>query len=588
MTMFRTVAEALAKGGQTWPESRMVFQDQRGVETNYPYPELERLTAERAASLAAMGLAKGDRVGMIVVEPEDFVLTFLAAVRIGVIPVPMYPPLSFGSLDAYAERSARILTLSKARVLVASAQLQNVLWSLVDKVPSLERLVRVEDVRGVGLARPSFPTIAPDDMCFLQYTSGSTSDPKGVVVTHGNLVSNAGAIVEALGYTSANTMGTSWLPLYHDMGLIGCVITPILHGLSFAYIPTIRFIKKPSVWFETMHRHRATTTFAPNFAYALIAKKAKPDEIATWDLSSVQTFGCGAEPIQAQTVRDFHEVFGGCAIRRDAFLPAYGMAEATLCMSVKPLGGVWHTNVVDAEAFQSRGVVAAPTDDASVFEHMACGPALPRHELAILDDLGNPLPDGQEGEICFRGPSVCPGYFENPEATRASRHGEWLRTGDLGYLLAGEVYVTGRLKDLIILNGRNLHPQSIEWVVAEVEGVRKGNVVAFSRPGAGSEELVVVLETKEEDKASLGEAVKQRVQREMGCSVSDVVCVAPGELPKTSSGKLQRRKTREMYLQGGLGTQGSRIAGSTGDSITLARHVAASMWSRAKNAVLSR
>lgn len=588
MTMFRTVADALANCGQAWPESRWIFQDQRGAETNYPFPELERLTAERAAALAAMGLGKGDRVGIIVVEPEDFVLTFLGAVRIGVVPVPMYPPLSFGSLDAYAERSARILTLSKARVLVASAQLQNVLWSLVDKVPSLERLVRVEDVRGVGLARPSFPVILPDDLCFLQYTSGSTSEPKGVVVTHANLASNGASIVEALGYTAQNTLGVSWLPLYHDMGLIGFVLTPILHGLSIVFIPTLRFIKKPSVWFETMHRHRATTTFAPNFAYALVAKKAKAEDIATWDLSTVQTFGCGAEPIQAQTMREFHDIFSACAIRRDAFLPAYGMAEATLCMSVKPLGAVWRTHVVDAESFQSRGVVSGPTDDAAVFEHVSCGPPVPGHEIAILDDQGQPLPAGQEGEICFRGPSVCPGYFENPDATRASRHGDWLRTGDLGYLLAGEVFVTGRLKDLIILNGRNLHPQSIEWIVAEVEGVRKGNVVAFSRPGHDSEELVIALETKAEDTASLAEAVKHRVQREMGCSVSDVVCVAPGELPKTSSGKLQRRKTREMYLQGALGTQGSRIAGSTGDSLTLARHVAASMWSRAKNAVLSR
>lgn len=588
MSPFRTVAEALAGCGKEWPSNRWVFQDQRGNEVAYSFPELERLTAERAAALAAMGLTKGDRVGIIVVEPEDFVLSFLGAVRLGVIPVPMYPPLSFGSLDAYAERSARILALSKARVLVASAQLQNVLWALVDKVPSLERLVRVEDARGVGLARPDFPAIAPDDVCFLQYTSGSTSDPKGVVVTHANLVSNGTAIVEALGMTAAHTVGVSWLPLYHDMGLIGFVLTPILCGLSIVFIPTIRFIKKPSVWFEAIHRHRGTATFAPNFAYALISKKAKPEEIAVWDLSCVETFGCGAEPIQAQTMREFHEIFGRCAIRRDAFLPAYGMAEATLCMSVKPLRAAWHTNVVDATTFQSRGLVAPPTEDAPVFEHVSCGPPVPRHRLAILDDQGQPLPEGQEGEICFAGASVCPGYFENPEATKASRHGEWLRTGDLGYLKDGEIYVTGRLKDLIILNGRNLHPQSIEWVAAEVEGVRKGNVVAFSRPGHDSEELVLALETKEEDKAALMEAVKHRVQHEMAVSVADVVCLAPGELPKTSSGKLQRRKTRDMYLQGALGSQGSRLAGSTGDTLTLARHMAASMWSRAKNAVLSR
>lgn len=580
---FSTVAQAIAEVGKHYPANDFIFQDLDGKETAYTFVQLEQATAARAAALQAYGLRKGDRVALVVIEPEDFVLTFFACVRIGAVPVPLYPPLSFGSLDAYLDRTARVLDSSGSVLLVASSRLQNVLWGLVDKVAGLRKLITVESLRE-GKGTPVYPEITPDDLCFLQYTSGSTADPKGVMVTHGCLVANCFAIIQESLQLTPQDRVVSWLPLYHDMGLIGFVISPILHALPAVYIPTLRFIKKPSVWMDTISRHRGVCSFAPNFAFALAAKKAKPEDLARWDLSSLTRLGCGAEPIHAETIREFTDLFGKhCKLPRRAVLPAYGMAEHTLAISLKPQADEYRTLEMDAEHFAATGEVRPPQAGHASLTQVSCGPAFPGHEIAIFSEAGTRLPEGREGEICLKGPSVCPGYFQNPEATAASWRDGWLHTGDLGFLLNGEVFVTGRIKDLIIVNGRNVHPQAVEWAVAEVDGVRKGNVVAFSVPSPEGEQLVVVCEAREGGATdALAEPIRVAVQRETGLRVADVLFLAPGGLPKTSSGKLQRRKTREQYLAGELGAQGSRLAGSTASSLTLARHLARGIWSRAK------
>lgn len=585
---FRTIAEAVARVGELFPQHGFVFQDLEGKETSYSFVDIERETAKRASALQKYGLSKGDRLGLIVIEPEDFVLTFLAAVRVGIVPVPLYPPMSFGNLDAYAERTARVLQSAGARLLAASSRLQNVLWGLCEKVPSLQRLVCVETLRD-GEGTPDYPVIEPDDLAFLQYTSGSTADPKGVMVTHRSLVANAkGIITEGLQLEpEKGDKGVSWLPLYHDMGLIGFVIAPICYGVPIVFIPTMRFIKRPNVWLDTMHRHRGTASFAPNFAFALAVRRVRESDMANWDLSCIKVLGCGAEPIQAETMRQFTEVFASrCNMPRTAIMPAYGMAEATLAISLKPAPEPFRTFVLDAETFSETGKVIPPREGKPSAEYVACGVPFSDHEVAVLDESGNPLPDGTEGELCHRGPSVTPGYFGNPEATAQAFKSGWLRTGDLGFVLDRQVYITGRIKDLIIVNGRNVHPQAVEWVVAEVDGVRKGNVVAFSVPGEIGEELVVVLESKSAEPEKLKDEVKKAVQRELSLSAREIVLLEPGVLPKTSSGKLQRRKTRELYLKRELGSTGSRAFGATSDRLTLARHVARSMWSRAKAALL--
>ena len=579
---FTTIAQAVAEVGLHHPEGDFTFQDMKGEENRYSFVDLERVTRTRAAALQSMGLEKGDRVGLIVVEPEDFILTFLAATRIGVVPVPLYPPMSFGALDSYVARTEKVLTSAHATTLVVTGRLQNVLWGLVEKVPSLKRVVAVETLHE-ATAEPVFPVIEPDDLAFLQYTSGSTADPKGVMVPHRCLIANAQALIEDSLKLTPQDRAVSWLPLYHDMGLIGFVLAPLVHALSATFIPTLRFIKRPNVWMETIHRHRGSVTFAPNFAFALATRRARPSDLEKWDLSCLTRVGCGAEPIQPETMRAFTELFSEhCGMPKSAVLPAYGMAESTLGISLKPHGETFQTHTVNAELFSNEGRVELCDDPDNMVEHVGCGPAFPGHEIGIFTDTGSRLDEGHEGEICVRGPSVTPGYFENPEATAAAFRDDWLRTGDLGYMLNEQVYVTGRIKDLIIVNGRNVHPQALEWAVAEVPTVRNGNVVAFSVPSPVGEQLVIALETRTQDTTGLVEKVTQSVQRDFSLKVVDVVCLKPGNLPKTSSGKLQRRKARQQYLDQTLGTQGPRNANSKSGQVLIAKHMARSLWSRAK------
>ena len=578
---FPTLARALEEVARACPGNGFVFQDDHGEETRLSYPDIERVTARRAAALQARGLKKGDRIGLIVVEPQEFVLTFLAAVRVGVVPVPLYPPLALGALDAYGDRSSAILEAAGARVLVASSRLQNVLWALVDRVESLETLVPVERLADGG--DPRYPEITPDDLAFLQFTSGSTATPKGVMVTHRSLMANAHAmIVDGVKKDLGDGTLVSWLPLYHDMGLVGFVLAAVANGLNSVLIPTMRFIRRPSAWFETIHRHRATMSCAPNFGYELITRRSKDEDVERWDLSCLEVLCCGAEPIHPETIRRFHERFTPCGLKPTVFMPAYGMAEATLAISFKPSGEVYRTRKVDAASFEDGGRVQAPVEGQRTLEHVSCGRTFPGHEVRAFNEDG-PLPDGVEGELRLRGPSVTAGYFQAPEATAETFRDGWLHTGDLGFVLDGQVYITGRLKDLIIVNGRNIHPQAVEWVVQDVEGVRKGNVVAFSVPGQTGEELVVALESRRQDLDALTAEVREVVQRELSLAVADVAVLPPGTLPKTSSGKLQRRKTRQHYRDARLGREGSRAFGSQADALTLARHVARSVWTRARS-----
>jgi fatty-acyl-CoA synthase len=549
---YATLAQATAEAGVNFPENGFTFQNLNGDETFYSFPEIERQTAKRAAALQAMGLQKGDRLGMIVILPEDFVLTFLAALRIGVVPVPLYPPLYLSSLEDYARQTAGILNSSGATIVVVSAQLLEPLTAFAGQVPAVKQVVGVETL-AEATGTPSWPEVTQEDLAFLQYTSGSTADPKGVMVTHRSLVSNIlGFMGAGLRMVPGVDKGVSWLPLYHDMGLVGFVLGPVYWGVSVVFIPTMRFVRNPSVWMDTIHRHRGTVSFGPNFAYALVMRKSKPAQLASWDLSSMKAFGCGAEPISSKTLRGFSKLFGeNCRLRPSAVLPAYGLAESTLAVTMKPLEDVLATRRVDP-SFQDTGVAQEAPEDAPAAEHTSCGTPFPGHELTILGKDGEPLADGVEGEICVSGPSVTAGYFRDPELTSASFKEGRLRTGDLGYLWRGHLYVTGRLKDLIILNGRNVHPQIVEWAVSDVEGVRKGNVVAFSRPGDEGEELVVALETAAKDRQQLVADVDYAVRVSQNVLKVEVVCLDPGTLPKTSSGKVKRHQVRQMYLSNRL------------------------------------
>lgn len=525
------------------------------VERYYGYDELEQEAKRRAAHLAAQGTRKGDRIALVIGEPHEFVLTFLGAAVAGAVPVPIFPRASFKKVDAYVDVLRHIISSSGAKRVFCQESNRE----LVEKV-ALEGVELANVETAFEGQAPAFeaPTITPDDLCFLQFTSGSTSKPKGVMVTHANLVANAQAFLGPAGLDRKDDdKGVSWLPLFHDMGLIGFVLGTLICDIPVVLLPTETFARSPMIWLQTIHKHRGTITFAPNFAFQLVAKRAKERDLRELDLSGVRVAGCGAEPIRAQTLVEFAEKFAPTGFPKTALLPSYGMAEATLAITFHPLGTELVIDRVDADALATGEARPATSDSAKVMELVGNGKGFPEHEVAIVDETATPLPERRVGEVVTRGPSVTAGYFENQEATAGSWKNGWLHTGDLGYFADGHLFICGRAKDLIIIRGANYYPQDIEWSVGEMEGVRRGNVFAFSVMRDGSEELVVAAECVSGDAARLQDEIATAVTSEFGLKPAEVVMVPVGTLPKTSSGKAQRSKTKSLYESGELAQHGS-------------------------------
>ncbi len=429
------------------------------------------------------------------------------------------------------------------------------------KVDTLEAIFTIDEFAS-STAPEAKPDVAPDDLCFLQFTSGSTSRPKGVAVTHGNLAYNTNAFMgEGLQMVPGRDKGVTWLPLFHDMGLIGFVLGPVFSKIPVVFIPTPTFVRTPRLWLEKIHQHRGTVTYAPNFAYALVAKRVKEKDVRELDLSCIRAAGCGAEPIQPKTLREFASKLAAAKFDAHALLPCYGMAEGTLAITFTKLMGGMKTDSVDSKALTSRD--AKKSEGLGSQELVNCGKPFDGHAIAIVDDDGKRLGDRQVGQIIARGPSICAGYFNEPELSAAAFKDGWLYTGDLGYTVDGDVFICGRVKDVIIIRGRNFYPQDIEWAVSELPGVRRGNVVAFGVPvGAdgnvahdaanGEEHLVVCAEAHSSEASGLVELISAAVTRAVGLATYKVEIVPQGALPRTSSGKPQRRKTRQMFLDGTL------------------------------------
>ncbi|MFT3840499.1 MAG: fatty acyl-AMP ligase [Myxococcaceae bacterium] len=566
------------------------FMGKDNTEEFYSFDRLRLEAMRRAAHLRAAGLKQGDRLALVMPDGEDFIPTFFGAVWAGIIPVPLYPPLALGKLDSYMDALAAILNSAEPTFLATNAKLETVLWSGAARVPSLKGVLVAEQLRKDPPANASQEpaSVNAGDICFLQFTSGSTATPKGVMVTHGSLRANAWAIMrDGLQSDPETDRGVSWLPLYHDMGLIGFVLAPTFHDVSVTFIPTLSFIRNATIWLDVISRHKGTISFAPNFAYSLAVKRAKPEQIKKWDLSRMKAFGCGAEPINPATMRKFVEAFAPAGLKPESLLPCYGMAEATLAISFITLDQQLSTDVIERERYQA-GKRAEPAhvdqlQGGEALEFVNCGKSFTHHEVAAFDDAGTKLKDRQVGELWVKGPSVAAGYWRNAEATEKTFGGGWLRTGDLGYLANGNVYITGRKKDLIIINGRNYDPQRIEWVADEVPEVRRGSTVAFSVPGSSSEEMVVVVESRTQKPEELKQLVKDKVNEALGLLPADVVIAAPGSLPKTSSGKLQRAKTRQQYLDKSVGQDGNRSLGGGGETAVVAKHVALSLLGRSRH-----
>ncbi len=596
-----TIADALrATAAKHGHRPGFAFADPRTTERAYTWSETLEAVRARTAALYALGLRKGDRLAMVIPSAEDFVLNFMAAVLGGIVPVPMYPPVALGKVESYVKNVEHIVTSSGAKALLINKQVRPILGSVLE-TGAITQIVMVENLDLAASRDGNEPAIAPEDLCFLQYTSGSTSAPKGVAVTHANLCANSKVILgPGMGIDVETDRAVSWLPLYHDMGLIGFVIAPMIAGLSCTYLPTMEFVKRPAYWIEMLSEKKATVTFAPNFAFALAARRVKDADLERWDLSHMRHLGCGAEPIQPATLRDFVAKFAKSKLPATSLLPSYGMAENTLAISfARHTTNELRVDVVDIESFrngEARKVDPATAEPGTFVEVVCCGEIFPGHEISVRDDDGNALPERVIGEFCLKGPSVCSqGYFNNPEATAAAFRDGWLRTGDKGYLADGAVYVCGRVKDMIIVHGRNYFPTDIEWVANDVEGIRRGSAVAFAvlSASASSEQLVVVAEWTGKERPSdealetLKKKVTEVVQGSIGLNTWQVVLIPPGTVPKTSSGKLQRRRTKQQFEDGTLGIEAPTTE-SLDAKVAVAKQMARSYVTLAKSEVVSR
>jgi fatty-acyl-CoA synthase len=572
MRHWSSLPEALERAAQG--DGAFTFREGPGKERTRTYGQILRRARSVAGALAERGVGPGDRVAILVPEPEPFLLAFLGASVGGMVPVPIYPPQDLRRLTAYLEHTTRILRVAEPRAVITTAAIRRLLGTLNVALPGLRGIYVVDELDG-----PARPVDHPklSDPVFIQFTSGSTSMPRGVVLSHANLAAN----VEALGGphgigVGSGDVGVSWLPLFHDMGLIGMALASIVHGVSTVILPPMVFLRRPVEWLRAISEHRGTISFAPNFAYAYCTRRVRDEQLGGVDLSSWRVAGCGAEPVHAATLRAFAARFASHGFRETALLPCYGMAEHTLAVTFPRPGAALAVDTVRGAELAERGV-AVPCEPGRLGakSFVSCGRAFPEHELRIVDDAGRPVSERVVGEILLSGPSVMSGYAGDAERSREALRGGWLYTGDLGYLVGSALHVCGRKKDLIILGGRNHYPQDLEWVASEVEGVRRGSVVAFGDDGFQSarERVVLLAETKgSEDPVGLQRRIRQAVMSSLGLRVDEVVLVPAGTLPKTSSGKLQRARAKARYEAGTLIRQrDSRLA--------LFRRLLVSQWS---------
>ena len=614
MASLLTIAQALEEAAKSAPTRGFRFVPEAGVpgmrgsensaEASFSFTAIERASARYGGALQAFGMKQGERVALILPTNEDFILCFFGAIRAGIIPVPIYTPLGIGGLQSYLDNTRHIVEKSGARVLVTTAKIKRLLGTVQAACPALEEVVAVEAIR--ESMEPLKPAkIKLDDVAFLQFTSGSTSRPKGVTLTHASLAANMHAFTQEGLKLRDDDVGVSWLPLFHDMGLIGFVIAPVVYKIPMVYLPSLLFLKRPASWLHAISRHKGTISYGPNFAYALCMKRIKEADLEGVDgrpgidLSSWRVAGIGAEPIRPETIEAFSKTFAKVGFKNEAFVPSYGMAEASLAVAFAGTGRGARTLGIDGPTLWSEGIAKVVDETAeNAVRIVACGPAFEGHELKIFADgdvnSSTPLPDDVVGEIRIAGPSVMKGYWEDTEKTRDAFAGPFLKTGDLGFLHDGDVYICGRSKEVVIINGRNYYPQDMEWEASQVAGVRKGNVIAFgARDPSGKdgdrERVVVAFEldatagVAPDAAGPIIQAVRRAVQEGVGLTLDDAIPLPAGTLPKTSSGKLQRAKARALYESGELRLLTSRTDGTRVD---LMKEAARSQLSYLRLAVL--
>ncbi len=528
-----------------------------GVEAGAPrpisYAELLHDARRKAAGLLALGVRPQQSVALMLPTGQEYLASYYAALLVGAIPVPIYPPARIEQIEEHLRRHARILDNAQAKVIITVREARPLAALLRRQVASLADIVTTHD-----LDREPVPILyrgRANDIAFIQYTSGSTGDPKGVALTHANLLANIRAMRDTARVTSADVF-VSWLPLYHDMGLIGAWLGSLYCAMPLVLMSPLAFLARPVRWLEAIHRHRGTLSAAPNFAFDLVARKLPEEMLAGLDLSSWRIAFNGAEPVVAEALEGFAARLAPYGLSRAIVTPVYGLAECSLGLAFPPLGRGPRVDHIDRELLARDG--RAVPREADAMPVVGCGQVLPGHLLRIADAHGDALPERHVGRVLFRGPSATAGYFRRPEATAQLIDADgWLDSGDYGYLADGEIFLTGRAKDLIIRAGRNLYPYELEQAVGALPGVRRGCVAVFAATEAasGSEKLVVLAETREADpaaRARLTEAIHGAALEALGAPVEEVLLAPPGTVLKTSSGKIRRAACRAAYEAGTL------------------------------------
>ncbi len=530
------------------------------VEEQHSFRAIYHGATRMAGALGALGVKKGERVLLVLPTSFELITAFFAIEMLGAIPVPTYPPTGL-RVEMAIDRLCHVARHSGSRVCLTNRQIHSFLGELALRVEGMQHIVDVEDVAGKSTVPLADLRASGNDPAFIQYTSGSTGYPKGVLLAHENLVANIHAIGQAMQIRRTDVV-VSWLPLYHDMGLIGALLFSIYWRLPLVLMDPVSFLAKPSRWLWAIHRHRGTLSPAPNFAYALCARRVKPTERAGLDLSSWRLALNGAEPVNYRTVQAFHDMYEGHGFSASAMLPVYGLAESSLAVTFPMSGQPPRCEVVDRDALANGFAVRAEGQD-NPFAVVSVGSAVPGHEVVVVSQEGERLPEREVGHILVRGPSLMRGYYDDSEATAAVMRDGWLWTGDLGFFAGGELYVTGRAKDLIILRGRNIYAEDLERIAERVEGVRPGGAYAFAvyDDAKATDRVVMVIESRIGEKpamAALVDKVSEAVMEMSDVKLDEVAIVGPGTVPKTSSGKKQRSLCRELYLKHGLKEPPSR------------------------------
>jgi 1-acyl-sn-glycerol-3-phosphate acyltransferase len=559
-----TLLAALDWHASRHPDRIQIIYLEETAEERISYEDLRQRALAIAAGLQDRGLQPGQTVAIMLPTSQEYFSTYFGILLAGGVPVPIYPPARLSQIEDHVHRHAGILANALVSILVTVPEARTVARLLEARVGGLRRVVTASELGKAG-GEPMQVPIRGSDIAFLQYTSGSTGNPKGVVLTHANLLANIRAISKAIDFTSSDVF-VSWLPLYHDMGLISTWLTSLYFGNPFVVMSPLGFLARPERWLWAIHRYRGTLSAAPNFAYELCVKRIEDHQIQGLDLSSWRVAANGAEPVLPETIKRFTDHFAPYGFRPETMTPVYGLAESTVGLLCPPLDRKPLIDCIGRQAFVNFGKAEPAADeDPNPLRFVACGRTLSGHHVRIVDSAGREVGERVEGRLEFRGPSATSGYYRNPEETRRLLNGEWLDTGDKAYMAEGEVYITGRVKDIIIRGGRNIYPHEVESAVGQLLGVRKGCVAVFGSqdPRSGTERLVIMAETRleaEPELDTLREAIMRLTVDILGEPADEVVLAPPHTVLKTSSGKIRRTASRDIYEAGLVGSGVSAVS----------------------------